>query len=179
MADDQARKDGLARGPIDYYLDPAEPPGRWWGQGCAAVGLGGEVGAAELEALLVARHPRSGARLGRGFGDRSARAFDGTFSASKSVSVLWALSPDSFVRAEVLASHDSAVGAALEWFERHGALTRRGTDGVHQVDTQGLAVAVFRQHTSRSADPSSTPTPSSPPRCRTSPGSGWPSTPGS
>ncbi len=33
------------------------------------------------------------------------------------------------------------------------APTRRGTDGVHQVDTQGVAVAVFRQHTSRSADP--------------------------
>lgn len=32
-------------------------------------------------------------------------------------------------------------------------MTRRGTDGVDQVDTQGLAMALFRQHTSRSADP--------------------------
>jgi FAD/FMN-containing dehydrogenase len=36
--------------------------------------------------------------------------------------VLWALSPDSFVRAEVLAAHDAAVTAALGWFERHGAV---------------------------------------------------------
>ncbi len=153
LATDQARRDGIARGPIDYYLDPAEPPGRWWGRGCAALGLGTEVRAAQLEALLVARHPSTGARLGRGFGTKSARAFDATFSAPKSVSVLWALSSDPFVRAEVLAAHDTAVMAALEWFEQHGAVTRRGTNGVDQVDTQGVVVAVFHQHTSRSADP--------------------------
>lgn len=67
--------------------------------------------------------------------------------------MLWALSPDPFIRAEVLAAYDAATSSALDWFERHGAVTRRGTDGVHQVDTQGLAMAVFRQHTSRAADP--------------------------
>ncbi|MDP9020186.1 MAG: relaxase domain-containing protein [Actinomycetota bacterium] len=153
LATDQARRDGVARGPIDYYLDPAEPPGRWWGGGCAALSLGDEVRAEQLEALLVARHPGTGARLGRGFGTKSARAFDATFSAPKSVSVLWALSTDPFIRAEVLAAHDTAVMAALEWFEQHGAVTRRGTNGVDQVDTQGVVVAVFRQHTSRCADP--------------------------
>ena len=57
------------------------------------------------------------------------------------------------MRAEVLAAHDSAVAAALGWFERHGAVTRRGTDGVLQVDTRGVTAAVFRQHTSRTVDP--------------------------
>ena len=153
LATDPARRDGVSRGPIDYYLDPAEPPGRWWGHGCSGLGVAGEVRAEELEALLTARHPSTGARLGRGFGATSARAFDATFSAPKSVSVLWGLSPDPFVRSEVLSAHDAAVVAALEWFEQHGAVTRRGADGVDQVDTQGLAVALFRQHTSRSADP--------------------------
>lgn len=69
------------------------------------------------------------------------------------MSVLWALSDDPWVRAEVLAAHDTAVVAALDWFEQHGAVTRRGTDGVHQVDTQGVAAALFRQHTSRCIDP--------------------------
>ena len=73
--------------------------------------------------------------------------------AEKSVSVLWALSPDPWVRAEVLDAHDTAVDAALGWLQHHGGVTRRGTDGVHQVDTQGLVVALFRQHTSRSVDP--------------------------
>ncbi len=153
LATDQLRRDGANRGPVDYYLDPNEPPGRWWGQGCGALGLAGDVHPEQLAALLEARHPGDGGRLGRRFGAKSARAFDATFSAPKSVSLLWALSPDPWVRAEVLAAHDSAVVAALDWFEHHGALTRRGTNGVDQVDTQGLVAALFRQHTSRSADP--------------------------
>jgi hypothetical protein len=40
--------------------------------------VGGEVQADQLEALLTARNPEDGTRLGRGFGDRSARAFDAT-----------------------------------------------------------------------------------------------------
>lgn len=45
------------RGPVDYYLDPDEPAGRWWGRGCGALGVGGEVEAEELRAILEARHP--------------------------------------------------------------------------------------------------------------------------
>ncbi len=67
--------------------------------------------------------------------------------------MLWALTPDRWVRAEVLAAHDTAVDAALGWFEHHGAVTRRGTDGVFQVDTLGVTAALFRQHTSRTVDP--------------------------
>ncbi len=153
LAADQLRRDGVSRGPVDYYLDPNEPPGRWWGSGCAAMELAGEVQPEQLAALLQARHPGYGGRLGRGFGAKSARGFDATFSAPKSASLLWALSPDPWVRAEVLAAHDTAVLAGLDWFEHHGAVTRRGKDGVDQVDTQGLVAALFRQHTSRTADP--------------------------
>ena len=153
LAEDQQCRDGRSRGPVDYYLDPDEPPGRWWGTGLEAVGLAGDVEGSRLREMLEARHPVTGAKVGRGFGVASARGFDATFSASKSVSVLWVLSPDPWVRAEVLAAHDAAVRAALGWLERHGALTRRGTDGVDQVDTRGLVVALFRQHTSRSVDP--------------------------
>ena len=148
LAADQAKRDGACRGPVDYYLAEDEPPGRWWGEGTAALGLGAEVAPEELEALLTARHPVSGARLGRGFGTDSARAFDACFSAPKS-----ALAKDPFTRAEVAAAHDTAVEAALSFFARHGSVTRRGTNGVDQVDTRGLSVALFRQHTSRSADP--------------------------
>ncbi len=154
LAEDRDRPlEAPGRGPVDYYLDPDEPPGQWWGSGRSALGLDGPVEGADLRALLEARHPGTDSTLGRRFGDSSARGFDATFSAPKSVSVLWALSPDAFVRAEVLASHDAAVDAALGWFERHGAVTRRGTDGVLQVDTLGITAAVFRQHTSRTVDP--------------------------
>lgn len=140
-------------GAAAYYTDPDEPPGRWWGRGRAAVGLDGDVVQGQLELMLDARHPGTGDKVGRGYGDKSARGYDATFSAPKSVSVLWALADDPTVRQEVLAAHDAAVGAALGWIETHGNVTRRGTDGVHQVDARGLTVAVFRQHTSRTLDP--------------------------
>jgi conjugative relaxase-like TrwC/TraI family protein len=143
----------VGRGPADYYLDPDEPAGRWWGAGCSALGLEGEVGAEQLRALLEAQHPESGTGLGRPFADSSVRGFDATFSAPKSVSVLWALAEDPWVRAEVLAAHDSAVTAALGWFGQHGCVTRRAHDGVHQVDAEGITAALFRQHTSRTVDP--------------------------
>lgn len=152
LAEDRARP-GLGRGPVDYYLDPKEPPGRWWGRGREALGLDGPVSGADMRAVLEAQHPETGRTLGRRFGDASARGFDATFSAPKSVSVLWALTPDRWVRAEVLAAHDAAVDAALGWVEQHGAVTRRGRDGVFQLDTRGMTVAVFRQHTSRTVDP--------------------------
>ena len=152
LAEDRDRP-GPARGPVDYYLDPDEPAGRWWGRGLPAVGLSGEVAGVELRALLEARHPIEGSTLGRRFGNSSARGFDATFSAPKSVSALWALTPDQFVRAEVLAAHDQADEAAMEWFETNGAVTRRGRDGVDQVDTNGITAALFRQHTSRTVDP--------------------------
>ncbi len=140
LAEDRERP-GLGRGPVDYYLDPDEPPGRWWGGGRQALGLDGTVEGEDLRELLDARHPGTGERLGRRFGDSSARGFDARFSAPKSVSVLWALTPDPWVRAEVLASHEAAVDAALGWFEKHGAVTRRGRDGVFQVDSLGVTAA--------------------------------------
>ncbi len=63
LAEDRERPGRPARGPVDYYLDPDEPPGRWWGSGCAALGLAGEVDGSQLRALLDARHPMTGTRL--------------------------------------------------------------------------------------------------------------------
>ncbi len=40
--------------------------------------------------------------------------------------------------AQVAAAHDAAVEATLSVFARHCSVTRRGTDGVDQVDTKGL-----------------------------------------
>ena len=110
LAEDRDRP-GVGRGPVDYYLDPDEPPGRWCGRDALGLGLSGTVDGEDLRELLDARHPGTGDRLGRRFGDSSARGFDATFSAPKSVSVLWALTPDPWVRAEVLAAHDAAVDA--------------------------------------------------------------------
>jgi conjugative relaxase-like TrwC/TraI family protein len=150
---DRSRGAGAGAAAAGYYVDEDEPPGYWWGDRCDAVDLAGRVEWGQLTNMLQACHPNTGEVLGRRFGDKSARVFDFMFSANKSVSTLWALSDDPSVQAEVLAAHDTAVEAALSWFQRHGNHTRRGANGIYQVDAQGVVVAVFRQHTSRAEDP--------------------------
>jgi conjugative relaxase-like TrwC/TraI family protein len=112
-----------------------------------------------MEALLEGRDPNSGTPLGNELRDRmlssgrvvrAVAGFDATFSAPKSVSVWWALTGD----AGLLDAHDVAVRAALEHLERFGATTRVRVDGQRQhPDGLGLAVATFRQTTSRADDP--------------------------
>ena len=68
LAREQRNRDAPGRGPADYYVDPSEPPGRWWGSGCGAVGLAGDVQPEQLRALLEGRHPGTGKVLGRRFG---------------------------------------------------------------------------------------------------------------
>ena len=85
--------------------------------------------------------------------------FDLTFSAPKSVSALWALGDPGWA-AQAMAAHRAAVRASLHYLDTHAALSRRGTDGVEQVSSAGLAAAVF--NTTAVAGPatrSCTPTP--------------------
>ena len=78
----------------DYYAGTGEAPGVWSGRGAHAAGIAGEAGAASLElAFGAARHPVSVQRLGSGWRTPDGVAgFDATFSAPKSVSVLFAIS---------------------------------------------------------------------------------------
>jgi conjugative relaxase-like TrwC/TraI family protein len=79
--------------------------------------------------------------------------FDTTFSAPKSVSLLFALG-DPELRAEVRAAHIAAVEqAGLAYLEEHAAFTRRGRNGVMVMDTDGLVIARFEHRTSRALDP--------------------------
>jgi conjugative relaxase-like TrwC/TraI family protein len=113
--------------------------------------LRGEIDPDMFLALIDGAGP-SGEQLGRAYNEKSVRGYDITFSAPKSVSTLWALG-DEHVVSESLAAHDAAVRAVLDFVERH-ATTRATIDGVVQnVDASGLAIGVFRQHTSRLLDP--------------------------
>ncbi len=135
-----------------YYLDGGEPPGRWFGGGATMLGLDGELEAEAFLAVMAGLHPETGERLGRRFGEGSVRGFDATFSAPKSVSVLFGIGNDT-LRSEVPAAHDRAVDAVLHWVEAE-AHTRVWVRG-HVVcgDAEGMIVGVFRQHTSRRLDP--------------------------
>lgn len=149
----------------DYYTRylteaPGEIPGTWHGDQAAGLGLGGDVVSVDLLAVLEGRDPRSGTPLGRALLDRvladgtvvkAVAGFDATFSAPKSLSVLWALTRD----ARLLEAHDVAVNAALAHLEHYGSTTRVRVSGGRRLhpDSQGLTIAAFRQTTSRADDP--------------------------
>ena len=147
--------DSVACQATDYYLGVGEAPGRWTGQGLPELGLGaGErVTEQQLEALFArGLNPATGERLGRAWRKDAVTGFDLTFSAPKSVSALWALG-NSDVAAAALAAHREAVKAGMAYLDTHASWSRRGTNGVEQVATDGLSAALFEHRTSRAADP--------------------------
>jgi conjugative relaxase-like TrwC/TraI family protein len=139
--------------------DGPEAEGVWLGRQAHALGLDGAVATGDLEALLSGHDPSTGVQLGRTLVDRigpkgklirAVAGFDATFSAPKSVSILWALTGD----AGLVEAHDVAVRATLDYLERHGATTRvRVHDRRQFPDANGLTMAVFQQGTSREDDP--------------------------
>jgi conjugative relaxase-like TrwC/TraI family protein len=83
---------------------------------------------------------------------RPVAGFDVTVSPVKSVSLLWAFGDDT-IKQQVMAAHHEGVRAALEHLRAHGAFTRLGTNGLVQVDTDGLAASVWDHRMSREKDP--------------------------
>ena len=135
-----------------YYLDGNEPAGRWWGQGANLLGLDAEMDSDAFRAVMVGHDPATGQDLGRRFGEESVRGYDATFSAPKSVSVLFGVGEPE-VRRQVVEAHDRAVEAVLGWIETHAHTRMRRHGQVVTVDAEGIVVGVFRQHTSRKLDP--------------------------
>src|SRR3954453_6380709 len=82
--------DTVASGREDYYLGSGEAPGVWLGHHAATLGLDGAVQGEDLHAVLEGLYPGSGARLDRPRANRT-QGFDLTFSAPKSVSIMFAL----------------------------------------------------------------------------------------
>jgi conjugative relaxase-like TrwC/TraI family protein len=152
----KVRKGGHA-----YYLEVAgngtgtgiEAPGVWLGTGAAALGLGGEVTGDALGALLEGDHPVTFERLGRAHDRVTVAAFDLSFCAPKSVSLLHALSPPP-VAGEVRAAHVGAVDAALLYVERQAVAVRRPVAGnLVPAAADAVATAGFVHRVSRALDP--------------------------
>jgi len=143
----------VAKGIEDYYTGSGEAPGEWTGAGAARLGLAGAVADDDLRQVLGGVDPRTGTKLGGHTRTDRVPGWDLTFSAPKSVSILYALG-DGEVPAEVVEAHRAAVAAGLEYLERHATVTRRRVDGeIEIVRGEGLVVAAFRHRTSRAGDP--------------------------
>ncbi len=148
---------GVGRDGTDYYLSdlahelPVWGHGRWVGSAAADIGLTGPVEPDVFRGLLQGRHPGTGRVLGSG--RTTVAAFDLTFSAPKSASVLFALGGADTARV-VVAVHAEAVAGALSYLEQHGvtATRRSGPDRV-VLPTSGALAAQFTHGVNRSGDP--------------------------
>ena len=154
---DQARArvdvvESVAGGLEDYYGEGSEAPGAWLGRAALRLGLGGPIADEELRALFAGLHPRTGQRLRDPASRVKMAAYDLTFSAPKSVSVLFGLG-DPEIRTAVREAHEKAVREAVSYLEWSSAAIRRGAGGaiVEQVD--GFIAAGYRHRASREGDP--------------------------
>src|SRR5215210_4560477 len=115
----------VADGREDYYAGHGEAPGRWVGQMASELELAGELGQGDHGALVDARPPGGGEAFVQRDGRSTVLAYDLTFSAPKSVSVLYAAGDDDLSCALVDA-HEAAATAALAHLEREACGVRRG-----------------------------------------------------
>ena len=120
--------------------------------GAETLRLVGRVDDDGFMALMEGRDPGTGERLKRVGGRSKVAAFDLTFSAPKSVSVLFAIGEPALATALVEA-HESAVDAAVGYLEREACRVRRGRGGVQREAGEGFVAAAYRHRMSRAEDP--------------------------
>lgn len=135
----------------DYYTQGGEPPGKWIGVGARAIHLNGQIETVDYRRIFNGFAP-DGTPLCENAGDKHRPGWDLTFSAPKSVSILWART-DKDTRQAIQAAQQQAVEQALSFIEQHAAFTRRGKGGHVQERVTGLIGATFEHSTSRAQDP--------------------------
>lgn len=148
---------------VDYYTGH-ESPSRWMGSGLGRLGLeeGGPITAETFAKLMRHETPEGESMVRRYASHGKVAAFDHTFSAPKSVSLLYAFGGEQ-VQSEVTAAHQRAVAEALRYMEEHASQARQANkhkdeNGKWKVTTrtlesEGYVAAAFDHFTSRASDP--------------------------
>lgn len=142
----------VAQGRDDYYSGKGEAPGEWAGEGAADLELSGQVDGEAFSSLLAGENPATGEALRSGRGGGKVAAYDLTFSAPKSVSVLFAIG-DRETSVALRDAHEEAVSKALGYIEEEAAFVRRGAGGAERLPVDGLISARYRHRMSRAQDP--------------------------
>jgi conjugative relaxase-like TrwC/TraI family protein len=152
----------------DYYLTPdgelTEAPGRWLSDAETLVRLGVDpdapVDGSDFIALMEGRHPGTGAWLRRAGADGSrGGGIDVTFSAPKSVSVVWALG-DPWQREQIEAAHENAVARSMGYLrERVGVVRRRYGAEVVEEPAKDVIATAYRHTTARGVSGAEAPDP--------------------
>lgn len=134
----------------EYYT--ADGGGVWWSTGQSVVRDGAAIDRETFRSLCAGIDPRTGKGLVRAAGQTHRAGWDFTFSAPKSVSILW-MSADSERREQIVGLHRAAVSRALQLFKTEELLeVRRGQGGYIREQPNDIIVGRFRHHTSREGD---------------------------
>lgn len=135
----------------EYYI--RDGGGVWWSTGETIVRNGAEINKETFRDLCGGIDPRSGTPLVRGSGSKHRAGWDITFSAPKSLSVLW-MAGDEKQRAMLHGLHRGAVEDALRFVvDERLVEVRLGPGGYIREPAAGLIVGRFDHYTSREGDP--------------------------
>jgi Ti-type conjugative transfer relaxase TraA len=132
-----------------------EPPGRWIGSLAAERGyLHEQVQRGELAAGLVGLDPKSREPSSNNAGHGNHKpGYDLTFSAPKSVSIIWAAADES-TRERISAAQQRAVESAIAYAERSGAFMHRtGHAGEEKYSAEKIVAASFEHASNRAGEP--------------------------
>jgi Ti-type conjugative transfer relaxase TraA len=137
----------------DYYTAGGEPPGKWIGKFAQALNLDGQqVKKGQLIEAFSGFDPATGKSLARNAGTTHKPGYDLTFSAPKSVSMIWATA-DQATRHAISAAQQKAVEAAIAHAEKIGAFVQRaGHGGIEKIPHGELLAATFEHSSSRNGD---------------------------
>jgi conjugative relaxase-like TrwC/TraI family protein len=139
----------------DYYLSPdgelTQAPGRWLSdpETLQRLGIDGNapVVGEDFVALMEGRDPQTGGWLRpEGAGGGRGGGIDGTFSAPKSVSVVWALA-DPWQREQIEQAHANAVEQAVGYLRERVPVVRRRYSGQVVEELAKDVIAVEYRHT--------------------------------
>jgi len=146
----EAAKQYFGKGMVrsDYYIDGQEIAGKWGGKTAERLGLTGQVTQPDYFAVVDNFHPRTAEQLTPRQKDNRRAGYDFTFSAPKSVSVMYELSGDE----RILSAFREAVKETMEEIEREmKARVRKGGKDENRL-TANMLWAEFIHFTSRPVD---------------------------
>lgn len=134
----------------DYYKKGEQEPSEWAGKLADDLGLEGAVDPKVFRDLLAGKV--RGQELGRHRADGTIHhhpGWDFAVNAPKSVSIMALVVGDN----TVLAAHEKAVTAAIDYLEEHALLRRRDNGEIVHETTGRILAARFTEHGSRELDP--------------------------
>ncbi|WP_013630074.1 MobF family relaxase [Rubinisphaera brasiliensis] len=133
---------------LEYYQRGGEPVGRWFGTGAERLKLVGEIDPDVIQRIAAGFSADGSKKLVQNAGKENRQiGWDLTFSAPKSVSVLWSVANETD-RAEIQAAQDEAVRVTIGYLEEKCGASRVGKRGREQTEA-GLVVGLFEHGSSR------------------------------